>query len=147
MRKTATVTIATEGRDKGKVFYLTEMPPFQTERWATRAFLALAKSGVSIPDDIVSSGFAGLVTLGVEALAGINYFDLEPLLEEMLQCVQIIPNPQNPEVKRSDIHCDIEEVSTILKLRKEVFNLHANFSKPAVTLTSTMTAGKRSRNM
>jgi hypothetical protein len=150
-RRTATVTISAEGRDHGKQFFITEMPAMQAERWATKALLALSKSKFVIPEDIAKAGLAGIAALGKEALAGLSYEDAAPLLEEMLRCVKIIPDPSRPAVMRSDIECDIEEVSTLLTLRTEVFSLHVNFSPLVVTSTSTLTTStpgrQNSRNM
>jgi hypothetical protein len=36
-RKSIDVTIPFEGRDKGKVFHIVEMPSLHSERWAMRA--------------------------------------------------------------------------------------------------------------
>jgi len=44
-RKTATVTISAEGRDKGKTFFLTEMSAERSEEWGERALLALVRGG------------------------------------------------------------------------------------------------------
>ena len=143
-RKTATVEISAEGRDKGKLFFITEMPAMQIERWATRALLALSKSGIDIPDDIASAGLAGVASLGMRALSHIDFHDAEPLLAEMLTCVQFIPDPNNRSFKRSDIETDIEEVATFFKLRAEVFSLHTNFFTPGVNSDSTTkTTGKQ----
>jgi hypothetical protein len=127
MRKTATITIAAEGRDKGKVFQLKELPASQAERWAMKVFLALAKSGVDIPEDVMQSGMAGIAAVGFKALAGMNYYDAEPLMDEMFQCVQAVPDPGKPAVLRNLIEDDIEEVQTRLLLRKEILLLHVNF--------------------
>lgn len=132
-RKTVTVVITAEGRDQGKTFVIQELPAMQAERWAMRALLALAKSGVEIPDDIASAGLAGVASLGLKAFAGLDYNDAEPLMAEMLSCVSILPDPSNPAVRRYDIEADIEEVGTLLKLRLETFNLHTGFSMPAAT--------------
>lgn len=144
-RKTAIITISAEGRDKDKMFYIQEMPAMKAERWATRALLALVKGGAEIPDDVATSGLAGLKAIGIKALMGLQYEDAEPLLNEMLGCVSIIPDPNNRDFMRSDIESDIEEVKTLLTLRAAVFNLHSDFSMPVVTSTSTSTTGKMGR--
>lgn len=144
-RKTAIITISAEGRDKGKVFHIQEMPAMKIEKWATRALLALVKGGAEIPDDVANAGLAGLKALGIKALMGLNYYDAEPLLEEMLECISIIPDPGNRDFMRADIENDIEEVKTLLTLRAAVFNLHADFSTPAVHSNSTSTTGKQGR--
>jgi hypothetical protein len=60
----------------------------------------------------------------------------EPLLDELLTCVEFMPDPARPEVVRSLIDDDIEEVATIFKLQKEVLALHVDFLKGASALTS-----------
>lgn len=126
-RKTQTVTIQDKGRDEGKVFVLTEMPASQAERWAVRAFLAMAHAGLEIPEDIANMGMAGIAAFGLRALGGISYAEAEPLLDEMFTCIQHIPDPARPDIVRKVIESDIEEVSTRFFLRKEVFGLHVNF--------------------
>ena len=126
-RKTATVTISEDGRDSGKTFFLREMPATQAEKWAIKALIALSKSGVDVPEDIAESGMAGIALIGLKALSGINFSDAEPLLDEMFQCIQLIPDPNRPQVMRGLIDDDIEEVRTRLQLRKEVLMLHINF--------------------
>jgi hypothetical protein len=135
-RKTKTIVIETPGRDFQKMFVLTEMAPTKAEKWAFRAFLALAKSGVEIPDDIANSGLAGIAKVGLQAFSGLSFEDAEPLMDEMFAMVAIIPDPARPEIKRGYggvgalIEDDIEEVSTRLLLRKELFALHTNFFTP-----------------
>lgn len=139
MRKTAVVTINDEGRDKGKIFVLKEMPASVAERWATQALLILAKSGVQLPPDVEKAGWAGMALLGFQALSQSKFEDVQPLLDEMWQCVSIRPDLRHPEIVRPLLWggadgegADIEEVVTLLKLRAEVFNLHAGFSLPGV---------------
>lgn len=135
-RKTAEVTISEEGRDTGKIFLLTEMPASQAEKWATRAFLALARAGVEVPDDIAQAGMAGLAMMGFKMLGGISFADAEPLMDEMFRCIQIKPDRSNPAVIRGLIEDDIEEVRTRFNLRMEVLALHMGFSSAADLLSS-----------
>ena len=128
MRKTLTYTVAEEGRDKGKVFVLTEMSATQAERWALRAFMALGRSGFDLPSGVEQSGFAGFVRYGLEAVCKLTFAEAQPLLDEMFACIQIQPSPS---VTRALIEEDIEEVRTRVKLRWEVLKLHADFSLPA----------------
>jgi hypothetical protein len=46
----------------------------------------------------------------------------------MLACVQIIPDASRPMVRRALVEDDIEEVTTLLRLREEVLSLHTGFS-------------------
>jgi hypothetical protein len=136
MRKTATVTITAEGRDKGKMFAITEMSADASERWALRAFFALMNTGIEIPADIAESGMAGIATMGLAALGKLPYYAAEPLLDDMWACVQAVPNPASPGTVRALVDEDIEEVATRLQLRKEVFALHTDFFTAASTSTT-----------
>ncbi|MDE2471775.1 MAG: hypothetical protein KGL35_24395 [Bradyrhizobium sp.] len=129
MRKTVDVTIGEDGgRDAGKVFVITEMPAIPAERWAMRAVIAMSKAGVQIPDDIASSGMVAIAAVGFQALMNVDFNEVEPLLNEMMSCVQIRPDALHPEVVRKVIPDDFEEVRTILKIRGEVLKIHTDFS-------------------
>lgn len=136
MRKEVTIVISADGRDKGKAFHLREMPASQGERFALKVFHALAKSGFSLPDDLVSSGMAGIARVGLGILSSLEFGDLMALMEEMFACVQVVPDPNRPQVMRKLIEEDIEEVSTRLKLRKELLALHIDFFAAAARSTS-----------
>lgn len=132
-RKTATVKIDAPGRDFGKTFVITELSAFAAEEWAGRALFAMLNAGVEIPDNISRAGLAGVAALGIGALTKISFDAAKPLLDEMLGCVQIQPSPK---VTRALIDDDIEEVATLLTLRKEVLNLHMDFFTAADLSTS-----------
>lgn len=126
-RKTTNYRVPTEGRDLGKLFVITEMSAAQAESWATRALLALIGANTNIPDDLAQLGTAGLAELGLRSLASLKYEVAEPLLEEMLECVEIVPDPAKTHVRRALIEDDIEEVGTRLALRLEWWSLHMGF--------------------
>jgi len=131
MRKTKTVVISADNRDKGKTFLLTEMPSDKSERWALRVLNIILASGLEIPDSIAAAGLAGvaeLLTTTLSSFRGLDWDKVEPLLDEMMACVQIVPAPSRPEIVRALIPEDIEEISTRLLLRKEVVTLHVDFS-------------------
>lgn len=144
-RKSAVITITDEGRDKGKIFLITEMPARRAEEWATRALMICTKNGVQVPDNVAGAGFIGIASVAFQALAGANYTDVKPLFDEMMQCVQVRPDARRPEVVRALIDNgtegdDIEEVATRLKLRAEIFSLHTGFWIPGVSSTTSTTA-------
>lgn len=136
-RKTKTVTIPAsktgerENRDAGKTFLLTEMDALRTEKWATRALLAIAAGGVDIPPDVLKMGAGAVVAAGFRALVTMSFHDAEPLLDEMMQCVVFIPDRRKPDVNRPLDPEDIDEVTTIWLLRSEVIELHTGFSAAA----------------
>lgn len=121
---------ATDGRDAGKVYVITEMSSGKAEEWAMRALLALMGSGVEMPDGFERSGMAGMAELGFSALSRLSWETAKPLMDDMMSCIQIVPNPAKPHVKRElTVDDDIEEVSTRIKLRVEVWKLHTGFLK------------------
>lgn len=128
MRKEKVLQIKEAGRDNGKIFLLTEKPAMQAEKWAARAALAIMRSGVEVPDGFASMGWAGIAIIGFKSLAGVTWTDLEPLLDEMFECVRLVPDPANPSFSRALIEGDVEEVRTMATLRMEVFELHTGFS-------------------
>jgi hypothetical protein len=123
-RKVKEITITAEGRDQGKTYLITELPASEGEKWAMRALALLAKSGVELPDGSANLGMAGVARLGFEALMGINFLDLEPLLDQMMTCVQAVPSSG---MARKLVEEDIEEIATRLALRRDIFELHTGF--------------------
>lgn len=132
-RKTAPITIEAQGRDCGKVFIITEMSAMAAEEWAAKALFAMMNAGVEIPENIASAGLAGVAALGISSLTKVSFDAAKPLLDEMLTCVQFKPS-QN--VVRALISDDIEEVSTLLTLRKAVLELHLDFFTAGADSTS-----------
>lgn len=132
-RREKMVVIDAEGRDKGKAFFIIEMPAHRAERWAIRAFLALANGGIEVPDDISSQGMAGIASMGLKALGGLKFEAAEPLLDEMWGCIQYVPDMANPAYRNGLVNEAIEEPITRLRLRKEVLALHTGFSLGGAT--------------
>lgn len=128
MLKERTVAIPLEGRDKGKVFKITEMPALQAERWAFRVFQALARTGAELPDGIREAGMAGLAVVGLKALGQIQTEEAFLLMDEMMSCVRIVRDKSIPDMVFPLLETDIEEIPTLAYLRMEVFELHSNFS-------------------
>jgi hypothetical protein len=126
-RKVAEVIIPADdpGRDKGKKFRITEMPALQAERWAIRAITAIGKRGIEVPDEALQLGMGGIAAVGLRAIVQIEFADAEPLLNEMMACVQI---DMGNGVVRPLTDSDIEEVATIIRLRGETIGLHVGFS-------------------
>lgn len=126
-RKTINYTIQDDGRDKGKMFVLTEMPASRAESWAMRAILALMAGGVDMPEGFENLGMSGMAEVGIRAISGLKWEVAEPLLDEMWSCVQFVPDPAKPHVVRNLIEEDIEEIQTRIKIRMEVWKLHIGF--------------------
>ena len=113
---------ALDGRDKGKIFVLTEMPAYQTEMFAFKLLSAMGQSGIDISNH-VDGGTAGLIQFAIGSLMKIRFDLVEPLLDEMMGCVKI----KMPKMTRGLVEDDIEEVVTRFKLRAEIIKLHTDF--------------------
>jgi len=134
-RKVLEVAIQAAGRDKGKVFRITEMPASKAERWAARSLAALLSSGVDVPEGLLRAGAAALAHFGITVFARMDFDAAQPLLDEMMECVEIKPDPSKPVYRRL-IEDDIEELATRFRLRAEVFQLILGFSIPDDLSTS-----------
>ena len=136
-RKTKEVRITSgtleTNRDHGKLFVITEMSAMNAERWASDALHGLTQAGVELPDDIKSAGTMGIATLGMKALGGVPPDVMHDLMDRMMTCIVYYPDPQRREVFRPatglpPYENDIEEISTLARLRGECFMLHTNFT-------------------
>ena len=130
-RKIANYTVTDAGRDKGKLFVITEMSASQGEAWAMRAMLALMQSDVSVPEGFLELGMAALAQMGLKCLSSIKWELAKPLMDELMECLQIIPDPKVMHVVRPLIEDDIEEIATRAMLKWEVLKLHVDFSQAA----------------
>lgn len=137
-RRTKIVTITAEGRDKGKIFHLTEMSASAAERWAEQVFFLLMNAGADV-GDIRGAGMAAIPVAGLTAFGRVPFDQAEPILAQMMSCVTIQPSAATPSIIRPLIEDDIEEVATRLFLKSEVLELHTGFSIAASL--STLTEG------
>lgn len=122
-----------KGRDKGKTYFIREMAATQAEWWAIRAGMAMARSGVELPDNFSDMGIAAMAGTGLKMVSQIPPDEAKPLLDELMECVQMVPDSGNQSIKRKLIEDDIEEIATRLKLRMEVFKLHVDFFTAAAS--------------
>lgn len=118
-------------RDSGKAFLITEMDAFRAEWWAIKLILALGKAGMELPDHI--QGMAAIAVVGLGALMKIDPADAKPLLDEMLTCAQYQHKKGHPPMPLEGV---VEEASTLLTLRKEIFKLHTGFLAAGATPTT-----------
>lgn len=134
MRRSTTVAISADGRDKGGVFVLTELPAYQATEWFLRAMQLLARSGTDVPPHIMAMGAAGFVTMGIGAvLTGLGkapWSEVKPLLDELLLAVVSYqpPGAVQPQTAWPVIRTQIEEPATYIQIYEEVVSLHLNFS-------------------
>lgn len=145
MRKTKIITVTAEGRDKGKSFLLVEKSAWDTERWATRALLALSRAGADIPEEALGAGALGILIAGLDGVRKLPFHDADALMGEMLACIAFVPdvghkdpmNPDRPFTRALTLPSehedgDIEEVATLMQLRGAILELHLGFSPAAI---------------
>jgi hypothetical protein len=133
-RKKVIYKVESKDRDSGKTFVLTEMPVRQAENWAMRALFALISSDVDLPENLQSLGMAGIAEIGFKALSKIKDFTIvDGLLSEMLDCVEFMPDASKSNIVRPLFDGDVEEISTLIKLRFEAWKLHVDFSMAEIT--------------
>jgi hypothetical protein len=135
-RKTKLVTISADGRDRGKCFLITEMVATRAEDWAARLLFSLDRA-IDLPDDVMELGAAAVLSMGISVIRGLHIDDAKPLLDEMMACVEFVPDPSKKDAATGNpvamplFEEHIEEVATRLLLRAEVVELHTGFSVTA----------------
>lgn len=141
-RRNEYFTVDKECRDFGKTFCITEMAAFDAESFAIRAGLAILKSNAVLPPNLSEKiknnqtiTFEDIASLGLGLFSGVDYHDLKPLLDDLLECVQIIVDKKSMIMRHLEDE-DIEELSTLIELRKRALGLHINFSTAADTQTT-----------
>lgn len=138
MRRINRVVIDAEGRDKGKVFVITEMPAMDAEFWAGRLITMLMAGNANVPSGFFERGMeAAAAWIAVHGIGGIDWGIAKPLLDEMMACVTVQPDPSR-NITRGLVTNDIEEIKTLLTLREAWFDTHLGFSVRARYLTSMM---------
>lgn len=126
-RKSVTVRLDADNRDKGKAFLITEMDALDAWNWGTRAITAMIRNGAKIPEEVANGGIIPVLAVGVFQFGFLPWSELEPLRDEMMACVQYVPTPARPDVVRKLMRSDVEEPDTYSRLMKEVFSLHTGF--------------------
>lgn len=129
-----------------RVYLITEWPAARAERWGIKMFIALKGTGTEVSESVARLGMVGvaIVTLNAFMRASIDPDVLVALLDEMMECVQLIRDPKHPEVpSKLAVDDDIEEVQTRMWLRSEVIKLHTGFS-PADALFALISASMTS---
>ena len=121
MRKTKTITIEDNNRDKGKTFVITEM---DAERAEYLAFCVLHEIVlIEGKDGTENTGLAGLFEKGMEGIFKIPPDRAKPIFDALMSCVKI----KMESIERNLVASDIEEITTRMRLKMEVFRLHTDF--------------------
>ncbi|MBG5919432.1 hypothetical protein [Providencia stuartii] len=122
--KSKTITIE-KGRDAGMTYLITEMPIAKADNWAMRALFAIVNGGVDLESVNPNMGMLGMANVAIKALAGIDPKVGIPLLDELLECVQVVPSGGNARALLLD--SDVKDLTTMFTLRKEALAIHLDF--------------------
>lgn len=141
------VVVIEKGRDAGKKFLITEMPAYKFDNLAMRMLAAVASSGVSLTNFISESTGIAIDNIGdlaalkeIDPLDGaigllnasFNVFGMiptsvsMPILDELLSCVQFIPDGGRARPINHDLG-DVEDFRTLWKLRFDAYMIHVSF--------------------
>ncbi len=127
-RKQITHIVEDEGRDKGKVFHITEMPAWDADTMAQDVFRAMGESKFTeLPEDVVRMGCAGLATVGLSVLCSSKPEVSAEMRDRLLGTVEIVITHEGQQQIRKVKSIDFEEVQTIRTLMDKVFNLNFGF--------------------
>jgi hypothetical protein len=128
------------GRDsvKPKYFKIREWPAMRSEKWAWRMAICLKGTTAQLPPDAERMGMLGLARYVINGFlaADIDEAKFLPLLDELMECVQIVrvvttPDPTDPAHPLGEaiaLEDDIEEPRTVAWLRSEVLRIHTGFN-------------------
>ncbi len=137
-RKIERLTITSEGRDKGKVFVLTEMPADQGERLANRIVFALLNTGAAIPEEALGAGWAALAALGLQAIGLLKSETVQTILDDAWASSVMYEHKPNIPLQAivGGVNSQIEEVGTRYTIHLALWKLHTGFSLPVAPPTS-----------
>lgn len=146
-RRSIDLVIPEDGanRDGGKKYIITEVSAGQAEEWGLRALMALGTSGFIVPQEMADAGLMGAVLIGYQAFMGAREDAVLPLWREMLPaCVKY---QASEDVLHPYREADIEEVSTRVKLRQKILELHTGFTMAELVLRlQTATLAQAAKN-
>ena len=140
-RKEKTITI--KDRDKELTFKITEMPAMKAEKWKIRAIMLLLSSDIEMPkgasiEEGINQFMAGGAEKLFKALSKVDVDKAITLFDEMLyDCAQLEVNRVTAALSEDVINSNIEDSSTLTKLRFECLKLHFDFLEQGVSQMQT----------
>lgn len=117
------------GRDKGNTYVITEKSALEAEKFFVKLLLSVGKN-TNLSEVLVNQG--SLTALSnkeaiLELLLSLDFDVAQELMDEMLTCVKFKYFLKGMPETRPLIKEDIQDLSTLMKIREEVINLHINF--------------------
>lgn len=130
-RKKEHVIIDADNRDKGKHFIITEKSALTSHQIAQDLYkIIMDNNYLSLPEDIIKMGTAGLATIGLSVLSSSGSEVSKKLTATMLEDIDIVISHEGSENTRPlNAALDIEEVSTVNTLLDRAFYLNIGFVK------------------
>lgn len=164
MREKRYITIKDGENDL--LFSVEQMPALKLEKWIYRAVILLAKAnGAEIAGESMKDARAAVAKLKsgdadgsgvawiVNTIGGLDFDKAEPLMDEMMGCVKLLPDANNRAVEMpmsaTTIEGHISSPLTLMKVRLEA--LKANFSffsiagKPETPAEPTVTFRRKAK--
>lgn len=147
MREKRIVTIDDAGREI--TFSVQQMPALKLEKWIYKTAIQLAKAnGAEIAGESITDAKAAIKKLEagdkdgsgmgwiIQTVGGLDFDKVEPLLDELLSCVKVIPDANNSAVEMAltpaTIEGQIESPLTLMKIRVETLKVNFSFFSTAV---------------
>ena len=136
-------TVTIKDRDKELIFKITEMPAMKAERWKIRAIMLLLSSDIDMPQGAsIEEGISEFMAGGAEklfkALSKVDVDKAINLFDEMLySCIQLSTQGVDTQINEAIIDSNVEDSSTLTKLRFECLKLHFDFLGVGVNLMPT----------
>lgn len=117
------------GRDKGNAYVITEKSALEAEKFFVKLLLSVGKNA-NLSEVLANQG--SLTALSnkeaiLELLLSLDFDVAQELMDEMLTCVEFKYFLKGMPKTRPLIKEDIQDLSTLMKIREEVINLHINF--------------------
>ena len=122
MRKTEIIKLVDDGQER--IFKITQMPATKAERWANRAAFLLMKAG----KDLQGKKDIGVNDI-IKALATLDYNEVEPLYNELIECCEYMPDANSMGIMctQNTIDAQIIEPVNLYRLRLAVAKLNFSF--------------------
>lgn len=121
-------------------FVVKQMPALKLERFINRTAILIAratgkaygKNGINtIIAALSGSDGDSLFDRLVEILGGLDYEEVEPLYNELMECCSIIPDTSNPTFRNACtpqlLDAQIESPMTLYKMRAEAVKVNFSF--------------------
>lgn len=126
------------GLDKGNKYVITEKSALDAEKFFVKLLLSVCKN-TNLGEIIANQG--SLTALAnkeaiLELLLSLDFDVAQELMNEMLTCVEFKYVLKGITDTRPLVKEDIQDIETLMSLRKEVINLHINFTEAEDQSTS-----------